>query len=482
MIFIQFPVEISPVAVGVRVLRVQRDGFAEILQGLLIFVQLLVQISPVVVGKGVIGVQPDGLAEILQGLLIFVQFAVEISPVVVGGGVAGVHPDRLRVLLHRLLQAALFGGAEPPAEAVLGGEGRLPLPPLLLLLLGRVHGPEGLLHLRLLVQPVPLVVVFLDPVVQHLLQLLLGEAGPDIVAVQGFSDFHHQRVKPAGGHEAAAPLLYKRLDILPGQTGGLAFAAIAPVHPVGHGGAVLLQEGHQAVVAAGIADHDGRVGAEGLAQGPLPLRLQLLGGIRAVEGRVHQPAVHLRHNGALDVGLDVIRQGFVADDQGPFVRVEEQSVFHQAVKICGDDEVVEVVLRQQLCQRVITQARGAALHDFFKIAVALMGIGVEAEPVDIKVVLAGNGTARFLGPQPRVFDLLEGMVQRLFPVQGSGDSPRFAGVHGRHAAILHPAHQAIHPLHLQGAAAGNAGFHRRAGAQDEAEPLAAFGGLLYHLR
>ena len=167
----------------------------------------------------------------------------------------------------------LTTGTKTPAKIVLSSEQLLFFTLLFFFLLCCVHLLKGFLHFLIFVQLVPLRIIISETFIELFLQLILGKTGADGIAVHGLSNLYHQRVKAVNSDKIAIVVCHEALNVFSRQTGPAALTAVAPVYAAAYGGGFLFQKGHQAVVAAGIADHNGGVYAERLAQRTLPLRL-----------------------------------------------------------------------------------------------------------------------------------------------------------------------------------------------------------------
>ena len=320
-------------------------------------------------------------------------------------------------------------------------------------------------HNRVRPQFPPLFVVNLDSLGQTILHPLLCGGGDNRLSVAGFADGEHQIVKAADFHQIALLVLHQLQNPVVRQ-----FSPVAPVDAVGHFCLDLFQKAHQALIAAAVADDNGRVNAEQPLQSLLPLGVELGGVILRIQRGEEQPSVNLCNNGPLDIGLNKPGQRLVADHQRLFVGVEEECILHEGVKVCGDNQIVpKVLLCQQQRKGLIAHTGVDILHDALHIAVAEGGVGVEAQSVDVKVVFAVNAGVVSLGLLPRLFNLLKGVAEQLVLLKDFSAPAGFLRIHFEGAPVIGFPHDTVHPPHLQLIAGGNSGFHGRTGTEDEAE-------------
>ena len=336
-----------------------------------------------------------------------------------------------------------------------------------------------------MLQFVPLFVIDSNTAFTAFLQNVLCAAGNDPLLVQRFTDFQHQGIKALDSDKVALFVRYHILNILIRQVAklvscGIGRIQITPIDATGQFGIGRFQKSHQTVISAAIADDDRGISIEGIGQGITPLVLQVTGGLRAVERCIQQSSVNLGHDGTLDIGLDVAGQRFMAHNQRLLVRVQEQGIFHQIVKIGGDDQIVLGCFRQHQGQGVITNAGLTLLHLPLQIAVAVAAAGIKTPFINIKIVFTGHGCTTCHGLLPRCHNFVRVVTEQFFPIEFFAQCHGFFTIHSRGDYFLFTttrpvglfSHEAVHPLHLQLITRGDAGFHRRTGAQDEAEALA----------
>ena len=349
------------------------------------------------------------------------------------------------------------------------------------LVLGLVDRFQNLFNGGLFVQLIPLLGVILHAVFSLIQEIFLGFAGGDALTEQVTAQLHHQCIEAIDCYQTALLLLHKVQDFLVGKTG----FAVAPVDTVSEGG--FLKGFHQTAVTTAITYHNGGVGLEGVVQCLLPLRLKVICAIGTVERVEHQSPVDLRHDGALYIRVNEIRQRFVADYEGAMVRVQEQGILHKTVEIGCDNQVVAVIacvrigtvaVGQHQGKGMVTQTGFTAVHNLLQIPIAFPGIKMEAQKVDIKIVFTGHGTVFCLCGLPFCDDFGKGMLKFFLPTEYFCKMLGALRVSGLSISVVGFSHQTVHPTHFQSVAAGNARFNRCTGPKDKAE-VSRFSAIIY---
>ena len=368
----------APIAVYLRsLLQLQRP--AVVPYGLF-RIPLVVADTQVPVEPAVLHSQLFGFREVLQRLGIVVGKIVELSPLPVGLPVLLVQLD---ATVQPLKLLPLFG-VHGPEDGALG-------------LAGGLRGPQ------LLLKCLDLLLIVPHPLLGRAFDMLAGVSIAEPLPHQV-----HHLVKALNGDKVSAVALHHLLNLLRRLV-----VAVAPVEAAQALG--LLQKVHQAVVAPGIADHHGGITLEGLPQDILPLLRQAVDLLGPVEGVKEQAPVELGDDGPAGVEVDVLGQQLVADDDGPFIRVDKQGVLHQAVEIGGDHQVVARV-GQQGGQGIVAQAGLGALQRPLQKSGAVLIVRKKAHGIEVKIGPAGRlGRAH---PQPlfQLLDLLLGALLQNLPV------------------------------------------------------------------
>ena len=108
LILTQFKIGCSPAAVSQGILRVEADGFVEVLDSLLRLVQYKIGCSPVAVSQVILRIEADGFVEVLNSLLSLVQSKIGCSPTEVCLGKLWIEADGLVPFNYGLFRMSLL--------------------------------------------------------------------------------------------------------------------------------------------------------------------------------------------------------------------------------------------------------------------------------------------------------------------------------------------------------------------------------------
>ena len=95
------------------------------------------------------------------------------------------------VFTHSVLLTTFIAGTVPSTNIVPTGKRLLFFPLLFFLLFCSVHFLKSFLNFRFFIQLLPLLIILLDTLLVHLLQIFFRDTWPDSIFIHGFTNFYH---------------------------------------------------------------------------------------------------------------------------------------------------------------------------------------------------------------------------------------------------------------------------------------------------